>query len=428
MAANNIRNNESLVGAVDQALASTPRYDNPDFPRLAALWSSRPELTALYDQLRTVDSLACFENGLEIFGDPQQEFGREDLAHWILKRADEVGARQALENVDRYLEQPDFLVYDVMFLHGIRPEMSNTRTAFDGDIYLIHPFEAPTKSLRDLLPSVPTGKSGSLMGDVQALLVRPYREKKKYRPKEVKKSGVKTHAAAATVPDLTELDDIRLCLALPFEEGLSVQAISTTTVAADEVPTGVSIRFGSRSYRGNAGYSTILQGGEEKKAHSLYKKFRALNGADRNHLRVPMQRYCDYEASVAGDRIQSAIDLRVVLDSLFLNDQYQGELGYRLALRAALFVGGNLAEKKKLRKDVTDVYGFGSKAVHNGRLKLKPEQKQQMSRVRKMIRTVLCQMILANKANPDWAELELGAAGGCRIRLVDEIKGALRGH
>lgn len=411
MAANNIRNNESLVGAVDQALASIPKYDNLHFPRLGALWSSRPELTALYDQLRTVDSLACFENGLQIFGDPQQEFGREDLARWILKRADEVGARQALENVDCYLDQPDFLAYDVMFLYGIRPEMSNTRTAFDGDIALLHPFEAPTKSLLDLLPSEPTGNSGFLMGNVQALLVRPYREKKKYRPKEVEKSGVKPHAAAATVRDLTELDDIRLCLALPFEEGLSVQAIATTTVAADEVPAGVSMRFGRRSYRGISGYWTILQGEEEKTAHSLYKKFRALNRADRDHLRVPMQRYCDYEASVPGDVIQAAIDLRVVLDSLFLNDKHQGELGYRLALRAALFVGGNLAEKKKLRKDVTAVYGFGSNAVHNGRLELKPEQKQQMSRVRKMVRTVLCQMILASKANPDWADLELGAGG-----------------
>ncbi len=58
--------------------------------------------------------------------------------------------------------------------------------------------------------------------------------------------------------------------------------------------------------------------------------------------------------------------LRIALESLFLDQGNNAELSFRLALRAAWYLGAEGDERSKIFDAVRDAYNIGSKAVHTG--------------------------------------------------------------
>ena len=81
-------------------------------------------------------------------------------------------------------------------------------------------------------------------------------------------------------------------------------------------------------------------------------------------LRVPVQRWRRSRAARNG--VDLAIDLRIALESLFLDKGNNAELSFRLALRAAWYPGVDGDERTKVFEAVRDAYIIGSKAVHTG--------------------------------------------------------------
>ena len=81
-------------------------------------------------------------------------------------------------------------------------------------------------------------------------------------------------------------------------------------------------------------------------------------------LRVPIQRW--RRSKAASNGVDLAIDLRIALESLFLDDGNNAELSFRLALRAAWYLGAEGDERTKIFEAVRDAYNIGSKAVHTG--------------------------------------------------------------
>ena len=61
-----------------------------------------------------------------------------------------------------------------------------------------------------------------------------------------------------------------------------------------------------------------------------------------------------------------AIDLRIALESLFLDEGNNAELGFRLALRAAWYLGAEGHERTQIFDAIREAYNIGSKAVHTG--------------------------------------------------------------
>ena len=81
-------------------------------------------------------------------------------------------------------------------------------------------------------------------------------------------------------------------------------------------------------------------------------------------LRVPIQRWRRSKSATNG--VDLAIDLRIALESLFLDQGNNAELSFRLALRAAWYLGAEGDERSKIFDAVRDAYNIGSKAVHTG--------------------------------------------------------------
>ena len=81
-------------------------------------------------------------------------------------------------------------------------------------------------------------------------------------------------------------------------------------------------------------------------------------------LRVPIQRWRRSKAARNG--VDLAIDLRIALESLFLDEGNNVELSFRLALRAAWYLGANGHERTNIFDAIREAYNIGSKAVHTG--------------------------------------------------------------
>lgn len=69
---------------------------------------------------------------------------------------------------------------------------------------------------------------------------------------------------------------------------------------------------------------------------------------------------------VRHDNEDKIIDLMIAAETLFLHGKNEGEKGFRLALRAAYFLGKDSASRKQVYDRMRKAYGLRSKLVHGG--------------------------------------------------------------
>lgn len=123
-------------------------------------------------------------------------------------------------------------------------------------------------------------------------------------------------------------------------------------------------------------------------------------------LRVPIQRWRRSQAASNG--VDLAIDLRIALESLFLDKGNNAELSFRLALRAAWYLGAEGDERTKIFEAVREAYNIGSKAVHTG------EGYDDEIPVNLVVAQDICRMSILRRINeggksPNWKKVVLGS-------------------
>ena len=156
-----------------------------------------------------------------------------------------------------------------------------------------------------------------------------------------------------------------------------------------------------------------------EEAKSLYKRLTEIPQATREALRVPMDRWT--KSTGQRDPADRMIDLGIALESLYLNDRgLQGELGFRLAMRAAWHLGKDKAHRAKLMKDFRKIYDWRSRAVHSGNLEVKKDKKDKVAsdptKRNEFISHAqeLCsesiKTIIIEGSMPDWDAIVLGSS------------------
>jgi hypothetical protein len=95
-------------------------------------------------------------------------------------------------------------------------------------------------------------------------------------------------------------------------------------------------------------------------------QFSALDEEQRQRLRVPLDRL--NRSYLAGIRsVDAATDLGIALESLFAPTRIWKKLDLRLAKRAAVLLGSDDDERKRIEQAILDAYDVRSHAVHAGR-------------------------------------------------------------
>jgi len=98
---------------------------------------------------------------------------------------------------------------------------------------------------------------------------------------------------------------------------------------------------------------------------SLLAAWRRLPDERKGALRVPMERL--NSAMRRKTSVDSAIDLGIALESVFLSGQ-RGGLTFTLRVRVARWLGSTPEERRRLGEVAADLYRLRSKAVHGGKV------------------------------------------------------------
>ncbi len=90
---------------------------------------------------------------------------------------------------------------------------------------------------------------------------------------------------------------------------------------------------------------------------------------------------------------------------MLVGDDATGEISYRISLRAALFLGNTLDDRKLVRKQVRDLYKLRSQAAHGSR----KQQKNTEEIVRNgfSVCAAIVRKIVKRGSFPIWSDLEL---------------------
>ena len=152
---------------------------------------------------------------------------------------------------------------------------------------------------------------------------------------------------------------------------------------------------------------------EENISHLSEKRFSdlisTLSKQNDERLRVALSRWCKSNESfkTLADRF---IDLRVALEALFLRDikgEKNQEMGFRLAMNGAWFLGNGFKQRKEFRKTLRGTYHKASHAVHNGDVERNKENLTLLAKGQRLCRLGIIKLLIEGDPH-DWGDLILG--------------------
>lgn len=309
------------------------------------------------DALDDHPAIGLFDGKMQAFVGRQTLLTPSHLARWLGVRATEVGAEQALEDVNRYADRDVFPARQVMVLGGMEVDKAHELT---NSITLV-PFEdLPASPQKSRITPEPTtlerdAPTAALVKEIQH--PRVHLDPEKVPPEEL-----------TTLHEAQDLTDARLCLSLADPCG--PVEIAKWENAADWVPclggqlTGYSIQtpLSTEITRRDE-----VAGEDVEQAAAFLGKFSGAESSTRDWLQVALERFNSaYQRSSPVDR---AIDLGIAIETTFLHDINQPrELTFRIRTRAARLLGASASERLELYRLFGDLYGLRSSAVHEGRL------------------------------------------------------------
>ncbi len=134
---------------------------------------------------------------------------------------------------------------------------------------------------------------------------------------------------------------------------------------------------------------------------ALFAKLQADESAD---LAMALRRWMRSKAQT--DVADQFIELRIALESLFLKGS-SGESRFRVASRAAWYLGQSIEERTGHQKTISDAYDVASRAVHTGAVKNAEDDRELLGAAQGLVRRAILRR-LDEPNEPDWGKLVLG--------------------
>ena len=319
-----------------------PKVDSEPFSQIVMELKAQPEL-------------ALFDGKMQVLANNASRVDYEGLASWLVFRALQAGVERALDDLRRYVTESEFECYYIKALGGIEVE---GLVPLGNDITLV-PFSSVADGFQKRLCEYESLGPGSTPRPSAALVQTLIHPRIHINPDETIPNSLTKMASS------NHLEDARLCLTLVGPSGPA--GFGSWFMAAEWVP----CMFGSCSMYAPAvelrGGRRRLENSEYERAREIHELFLHLDSDSQARLRVPLQRL-----NLAIRRysiVDSAIDLRIAMEAAFLDDlKNDGELSYRLRIRAARLLETDEQKRRDLYATFGDIYELCSKAVHTGKV------------------------------------------------------------
>lgn len=339
------------------------------------------DIVPLIEKFSSNEKFDIFNEKMHCVGVTATGMSYEYLALWLIKRAHVKGAEQAVKELDDYISNDTFEVYKVMWLNGL---WVSTPIDIGDDIELINIIHFPVESYRERFLMKSFDLFSSLTPD--SVIIGKFEHKKIYLSQHEKMRPENN------VEDFQYYDDLRLLLAMVREDTLGVQSIGTSIVIPDNIPTINGFSYSLSNYR-KPKHAAALIDIEVKSLLNLYCSFNERTNQEKDRIRIVLNKLNEY--TTYHNHVDMAISIRLMMETLFLDESSQGELSYQLALRVSKLFGIDFDDRLDLLDKLKKIYGICSKAVHNGYLKPKDEKKARelFPIAIKMIRRMILRLI-----------------------------------
>ncbi len=273
------------------------------------------------------------------------------IATWLVRRAQQVGVDQAINDLRIFTESSTIPCISFLALAGLRPDTA----VYFSDGFQVEPTSPEKFSHRPKFPfHDPMAAVSCLLSQTEKI------------PKLIVESNSPSHDDESPFELYHELTELKYCL------GLAGSWASHTVTRGFEVPESVPSpgRLRQEEILGGEGvwhfHRVQLSEDQCREAYSLFTCLK--NSPNRAKFQIPLARL---ESSVVTKPTlpDALIDLRIALESLLLGEKDQGELRYRIGLRAARVSKANLQTRADIAREARKLYDTCSSAVHTGKVK-----------------------------------------------------------
>ena len=228
-------------------------------------------------------------------------------------------------------------------------------------------------------------------------------------------SGPDEHFTTAVhSTDAPDFDIRKFFLALTLVSVHPVLAAIRWTYLNDEhtfdLRTGPGSGYGASSMGAS---SDVVSEAQVSEAVALYGKITALPKGVYEQLKIPIDRWI--KSKTHQSHVDKMIDLGIAMESFYLRG-IRDELSFRFRLRASLYLGDGIEQKRQLKMQFRQIYQIRSAAVHEGTLPSYVKVEGNDVRIREFIersqdlfKQSLLKVIETGQL-PDWDTIELGGA------------------
>ena len=157
--------------------------------------------------------------------------------------------------------------------------------------------------------------------------------------------------------------------------------------------------------------TTNFSEAQVRQAIDLYHKIVGLSQDVLDHLNIPIDRW--KQSKTQRGYVDKMIDLGIAFESFFLRGISQ-EVSFRFSLRGSLYLEEGIEARRRLKKELEEIYRCRSRAVHEGTLPDKVTVNgenvpmgQFIERSQDLFKRCLLKVIESHQL-PDWSGVELG--------------------
>lgn len=369
-----------------------PEYDDRSTKEIV-IGKPNMFLKRIVDVLSNNEEFKDFDNSLQCFGNMGTRFSYEEVAVWLLQRASKTNYEQAVDELLEYVESDHFPIYKVMWLTGL---FANEAIEITDGIWLVGIWNFPVEHIREMFS--PSNSALFLGLHPEAVLIKIIDHPKKHI-KNNEQMELETE-----IVDFQVYEDLRLCMTLIKKDLFGVQAIGTSLIPPEFIPNRSGISYSGHDYRNVRMGQNVIEL-EIQTLRDIYYKFSSLTEEKKSKLRIVLSRMNEY--ALLENPVDKAISIRILLESLFLDDSDRGELGFQLALRISRKYGKTTEERENIFKDIKKVYSISSSAVHNGYLKDKDSKQSRELFKSTIVYIRLMVSALLNDEVIDWKKFVL---------------------
>ncbi len=355
-------------------------------------WSKSEEGEALIEYLKTVNDYSDFNEHLQLLGNGGTSINLLNLADWLVERTSVTGSEQAVKDITDYVNSDHYEAYAVMLLANTH--IDNEFEFYNG-VKLIHAYSLNNKWLAQSV-QMNSYEQALPLPKTDCILVSPFQHMKFHWSN----TDIETKQPKIEVP-FSSLEEVKACLVLARPLRYGIQSIATSVVVTDNIPIIQSISGWSLHSFKMPPLAPPILNIEMDRANEVLKKLNELEDKCMTKVLSQVERLNGYSSGAS--MVDRAIDLRICLESIFLDDGNKEQLRYTLSLRAALFLSKDLDERKDIVSKVKKVYDVTSTAVHTG--KMPKKNIELLDDVAELARRAILKIIELGDMN--WQHVEL---------------------